>query len=154
MTKESQMSDQMTRAISDVLENWFGEPIENMEEPARYKKFLLEPLVKAALAAQSAAPVGEAVQWHGAVSVRHDENGRATHRPRDATGDLLDRGVAAPPPSTPQVREEPVAWTNEAQLEYLRDRNWSEVPMAMWAKPIGAADIPLYRAALAKPGDS
>ena len=40
---------------------------------------------------------------------------------------------------------EPVAWTNEAQLGYLKDRNWSEVPMAMWAKPSGAADIPLYR---------
>ena len=49
---------------------------------------------------------------------------------------------------------EQVAWTNEAQLGYLRDKNLSEIPMAMWAKPIGAADIPLYRAALAKPGDS
>lgn len=43
------------------------------------------------------------------------------------------------------TRPEPVAWTNEAQLEYLRDKNWSEIPMAMWSKPSGAVDIPLYR---------
>lgn len=43
------------------------------------------------------------------------------------------------------TRPEPVAWTNEAQLEYLRDKNWSEIPMAMWSKPGGAVDIPLYR---------
>lgn len=39
---------------------------------------------------------------------------------------------------------EPVAWTNEYQFSYLK--HYAETPMAMWGKPNGAADIPLYRA--------
>ena len=108
MTKESQMSgEQMTKEAlknaAKILQGCYG----IIEGDFRFDIFKAKNACLAALAAQSAAPVGE-----------------------------------------------PVAWTNEAQLGYLRDRNWSEVPMAMWSKPIGAADIPLYRAALAKPGDS
>jgi hypothetical protein len=45
----------------------------------------------------------------------------------------------------------PVAWTNKAQLGYLKEPTYRMVPMAMWAKPSGAADIPLYSVAPAQP---
>jgi len=45
----------------------------------------------------------------------------------------------------------PVAWSNEHQLAYLKDPQYSEIPMAMWAKRDGRADVPLYRLPPAAP---
>jgi hypothetical protein len=42
---------------------------------------------------------------------------------------------------------DPVAWTNEAQLGFLKDPNYALIPMAMWAERADKyADVPLYRA--------
>ncbi|HEX5508448.1 MAG TPA: hypothetical protein VFX37_08080 [Pseudolabrys sp.] len=41
---------------------------------------------------------------------------------------------------------EPVAWTNEAQLGFLTNPAYAEVPMAMWAKQCKPSEIPLYAA--------
>jgi hypothetical protein len=41
---------------------------------------------------------------------------------------------------------EPVAWTNEAQLGFLKDKRYSAAPMAMWSTPHNTHDVPLYRA--------
>lgn len=41
-------------------------------------------------------------------------------------------------------RDEPVAWTNEAQLGFLKDPQYAHIPMAMWADRGFIDDIPLY----------
>lgn len=41
---------------------------------------------------------------------------------------------------------EAVAWTNEAQLGYLRDLIYAQVPMAMWASRSDSSPVPLYAA--------
>lgn len=38
---------------------------------------------------------------------------------------------------------EPVAWTNRAQLGFLKDPAYSLIPMAMWAARGASADVPL-----------
>ena len=43
------------------------------------------------------------------------------------------------------TKDEPVAWTNEEQLGYLKDPRYSIHPMAMWSKQLGDnVNIPLY----------
>lgn len=77
-----------------------------------------------------------------------DERYRSTLAAHDAAVLREDRAKRSSPET------EPVAWTNEAQLEYLKDKNWSEIPMAMWAKPSGGRDVPLYRGHAQRPAVS
>lgn len=44
------------------------------------------------------------------------------------------------------VQVTPIAWTNKMQLSFLKDPAYAEIPMAMWGKRGGYADIPLYAA--------
>lgn len=48
--------------------------------------------------------------------------------------------LRAPSPA----QEEPVAWTNEAQLGFLKEPGYRVVPMAMWAFQHSAHPIALY----------
>lgn len=41
-----QSSPDIAKAIQNVLEGWFGEAIENMENEAKVRKYLLDPLIK------------------------------------------------------------------------------------------------------------
>ena len=44
-----------------------------------------------------------------------------------------------------QEKAEPVAWTNEEQLGYLKDPKYSIHPTAMWSKQLGDnVNVPLY----------
>jgi hypothetical protein len=54
--------------------------------------------------------------------------------------DELDRLRA----SSPAEEAEPVAWTNEAQLGFLKEPGYRVVPMAMWAFQHSAHPIALY----------
>jgi hypothetical protein len=48
---------------------------------------------------------------------------------------------------SPAVAAEPVAWTNEAQLQFLKDDPaCANIPMAMWNKASPSSGIPLYAA--------
>lgn len=48
-------------------------------------------------------------------------------------------------------KSEPIAWTNEAQLSYLKHPGYAEIPMAMWGKRNDvSANVPLYVAPLAE----
>lgn len=42
--------------------------------------------------------------------------------------------------------QEPVAWTNEAQLGFLKDPAYADIPMAMWGKPWKSGNVALYAA--------
>jgi hypothetical protein len=42
--------------IRDILEGWFGEALENMEDSARVKRFLFDPLCKVATKSQPRVP--------------------------------------------------------------------------------------------------
>jgi Lar family restriction alleviation protein len=55
----------------------------------------------------------------------------------------LMRGTSA------QEHAEPIAWTNEAQLGFLKVALYGEIPMAMWAKQSASSPIPLYAAPVA-----
>src|SRR6185369_2599682 len=46
----------------------------------------------------------------------------------------------------PTPQGEPVAWTNEAQLGFLKDPGCAEMPMAMWDKSSFYSQVPLYTA--------
>jgi len=46
--------------------------------------------------------------------------------------------------TTPGAVAEPSAYTNSAQLGFLKDPAYAEIPMAMWAGRGVASDIPLY----------
>ena len=61
---------------------------------------------------------------------------------------LLDPECAAAL-SAAQSSGEVIAWTNEAQLGFLKDAAYAEIPMAMWAKRSGSADVALYAAPVA-----
>lgn len=56
--------------------------------------------------------------------------------------EISKRALSTPAPSI----GEPVAWTNEAQLGFLKDPACVAIPMAMWAKSSPMGDVPLYRA--------
>lgn len=58
-----------------------------------------------------------------------------------------DRGAGVEPgPSEapPAPAGEPVAYTNDNQLGYLKSEAWRESPMAMWAYSAASHDVPLY----------
>lgn len=48
--------------------------------------------------------------------------------------------------SVAQAETKPAAWTNQAQLGFLKDPACAQIPMAMWADKSASADVPLYAA--------
>lgn len=46
----------------------------------------------------------------------------------------------------PAGTQEPVAYTNEAQLGFLKDPAYADIPMAMWGNPWKSGNIALYAA--------
>jgi len=51
--------------------------------------------------------------------------------------------------SVPRV--EPVAFTNKAQLGFLKDSVYAEIPMAMWGKKSATSNVPLYASPPSQP---
>ena len=133
MTKESQMSGDLTKRIDAAL----GRSDEN----AGYEAFVLLrknwPTIRAALAAQSAAPVGGDPEL-------------------EIVGDETSACIvpyAAPPPSTPQVREADIRWAVNVLLEQIAAKFETWDTSDIWRSE-AASTVRGFKHALAKPGDT
>ena len=62
----------------------------------------------------------------------------------DAEDVAYIRNLVSTPSASAGPQAEAVAWTNEAQLAFLRQRDCADIPMAMWAKESSSSPIPLY----------
>lgn len=92
-------------------------------------------------------------RWNTRAALSSPAPDRLSERLREVNGDtpvltlcgLLVEAAAELDRLSRQPEAEPVAWTNEAQLGFLKEPAYAAIPMAMWAKRLdGPHDIALY----------
>lgn len=112
-------------AIQAILEGWFGEAIEHMDDGKRVRKFLLEPLIKAASSCGA-----ESNRHSGAVGAEkraEQSNPGGGHEVTDSNSQHENRDKPLPDEPTPaagrlmpndaQPQQEPIGYAYEPEVQ-------------------------------------